>query len=90
MSQILNQTFRMVTGMLTWLFEKCWTEPVNSRGPVWTTAFWIFIACAVSLVRVIPRSQLLTVLLFTGAWLVMRWQSKPKKLGRDLPYRRRR
>ena len=91
MNQILNQTFRMVSRMLGWLFEKCWTEPVNSRGPVWTTALWIFIACGVALLQVVPKTHYLVALIFALAWLVMRWENrKPKKLGRPLPYRRRR
>jgi quinol-cytochrome oxidoreductase complex cytochrome b subunit len=27
------------------LFKFCWQEPAEARGPVWTLALWLFVAC---------------------------------------------
>jgi len=32
LNNLFNQTFRMVSRMLGWLFEKGWTEPVSIKA----------------------------------------------------------
>jgi hypothetical protein len=77
---------RVVSGICRFLWRKCWQEPEQAKGAIWTVAFWVFVACFVLL----ASRQLLAALLMVAAFLVMRWRSKPKRLGRPLPYRRRR
>lgn len=87
----MNQFLRLCQQIAGWLFQKLWAEPVNSRGALWTACLWIFIACGLVLLRVIPPTHYLVALIFAVCWLVMRWENRrPKKLGKPLPYRRRR
>lgn len=77
----------MVGRAFGWLFEKCWTEPVSIKGWLWTLALYVALGCGVAIVQ---AGQVAPLALGLLALLVMNWQSKPKKLGRPLPYRRRR
>lgn len=87
MNQLLNQTFRMVSRILGWLFEKGWAEPVAIKGWIWTVALYLAIGCAAAIAR---AGQVAPLALGLGALWVMKRESRPKRLGRELPYRRRR
>ena len=84
----MNQALRFCLKVGNWLFQKLWAEPVAIKGWVWTVA--LFVAVGMGAVIVQARQLGPLVLLLVALW-VMNWQdSKPKKLGRPLPYRRRR
>jgi hypothetical protein len=91
---VIATVFRLLWKLLGFLYLKLWKEPKDIRGPVWTTALWVYLLCGLYLVDVLYESHkpvTVPLLCATGAWWVMSWQNgKPKKLGRPLPYRRRR
>jgi uncharacterized membrane protein SpoIIM required for sporulation len=90
-NQLFNQALRWLSRIGGWLFKKCWTEPAQVRGWAWTLAFWVFVLCFVALLQVIPHEYFALPWLILASGAVMNWQNRrPKKLGRELPYRRRR
>src|SRR6185436_2681387 len=91
MKQLFDSAIRFVLGVLRFIHEKCWTEPERSRGATWTVAFWLCVMCVVRLCSLMPRTAWPSALVLIACLLVLRWENaKPKKLGRPLPYRRRR
>lgn len=78
--------------IIRWLFKKLWSEPAAIKGPVWTAAFLTATLTSiyfVTLVYEIYPEVVAPVVLFVVCLFVMRNHSKPKRLGKDLPYKRR-
>lgn len=87
MMRLFQQALRLVLGLLRWLYTKLWKEPKDIRGAAWTAALYISIACAFEIAR---RGQLLPLAIGLLSLWVMKRESKPKRLGRPLPYWRKR
>ena len=88
-----SKLLHLVGAALRWLYDKLWRTPASIRGVPWTAALWTYLLCGFYLTDVLVQSGkpvLLPLILLTLASFVMRWQSRPKKLGRPLPYKRRR
>ncbi|NOT32987.1 MAG: hypothetical protein HOP12_02330 [Candidatus Eisenbacteria bacterium] len=79
--------------VLKWLYLKTWKEPKDIRGVGWTILFWLTllngIVCSSYLCRTREGAIALLGFFACSAWLD-HLNSKPKRLGRELPYRRRR
>jgi 4-amino-4-deoxy-L-arabinose transferase-like glycosyltransferase len=83
----VNQAIRFIQQTANWLSQKCWAEPVAIKGWLWTLALYVSLGCGVAIVQ---AGQLAPLILGLIALWVMKHESRPKNLGRPLPYRRRR
>ena len=87
MNGLINSGFRFVTGLIRIVLDKLWSEPLQIKGAAFTVALYVCIVCAVVIA---VAGQIIPLLLGGMAFFVMQLKSKPKKLGRPLPYRRKR
>lgn len=93
----IEDALRAVAAVFGWLlktaYRELWSKPAAIRGIPWTAALWTYVACGLYLSDVLARSGkpvALPMVLLIVASLVMKHTSKPKRLGRQLPYRRQR
>lgn len=75
-----------------WLYLNLWKKPKDIRGVAWTVCFYLALMLGfIFWTKVSQRGLLLDGLLWAGAWWLFQYlNSKPRRLGRPLPYRRRR
>jgi len=79
-----------VKRIMHWLVQKAWTEPAAIKGVTWTICFWVLVVLGFSATATLFSVGKGIYVPIMGVALVLMKIQKPKKLGRPLPYRRRR
>ena len=89
---VIDGIFKSVSKFFETIYEKCWKEPASIRGSLWAALWWVRVIAGVVLLQpIVASGHLLTALVLIGAHVALqKINSKPVRLGRPLPYRRRR
>ena len=79
--------------VLGWLHKNFWRDPIEIKGVAYTLTFYIYILLGLAVGSIVcqsPGGVWLLIAFSLVSMLLQYFNSKPKKLGRPLPYRRRR
>lgn len=79
--------------VLKWLHQRLWAEPKDIKGTVWTLTFYCYVLLGLAVGSIVcrtPGGVFLLIAFSLVSMLLQHLNNKPTKLGRELPYRRRR